>query len=159
MGESMKSLFAAAAIVAVCASAASAETVWQGDLTITKLVAGASTCQAKGWDVGAFFRTEVKPAGLPGNTADSKFSLIGTRNAQQYQLTGNSLVAGTYDGLGIGGTANRFTWTSKISGVTPSPSLAPAHKAVYLTLTVDTFFGITGCKVKLQGGLGLRSDT
>jgi hypothetical protein len=107
--------------------------------------------------VGQFVRTVFRPAGFPGNTADTKFSLVAGRNAQHYQLNGSGFVNGTYDAVGISGNANLLGWTSVLTGVRMTPP-APdeTRRALYLKMTIANFFGNTECKLTLEGAVGLR---
>jgi hypothetical protein len=137
------------------ATAAPGEIVWQGDIFVKTVTAG---CQGS-WAVGNFSRAVFKPANLGTNGADTKLSLIGTRNGQRYFWPGAKFGNGAIGGTGIGTTANVFTWTSNFSKATTQPATPTATtQTVVLKATITNFFNNPGCTVTVIGSLGLRPD-
>jgi hypothetical protein len=153
----MTRVILAATLIWGSAIAAQAEVVWQGEVFVTAVTAA---CSDRGINVGTFYRSVLKPRALDDNGPDTKLSLVGTRQALQYQWNGAGYGnANGIPGHMIGPTANKFTFTSNVSMAATTPTvIATSTKIVNLRGRFTSFFSIAGCTATLSGALHPRPD-
>jgi hypothetical protein len=153
----MKRILLAIALTGGSSISTQAEVVWQGEVFVTAVT---STCSNRGINVGTFYRGVLKPRALDDNGPDTKLSLIGTRQALQYQWNVDDYGNGTgIPGHMIGPTANKFTFTSNVTVASTTPAvIATNTKVVNIRGRFASFFSIAGCTAILSGTLHTRPD-
>ena len=151
----MKSLPAAALLLAAAITPGLATEVWQGDLFITTASAG---CANDGIAVGDYFTAIYRPRNLVDNGPDTRLALVASRSAQRYEVTNAPLSgSGPYKGVFITSRANVQTWTGTFSAASVSPATPTATtQTVVIKATFTNFADVVGCTATLKGSLGNR---
>jgi hypothetical protein len=130
--------------------------VWQGDSFI---LARTVECKASNWAIGDFFRTVYRPANVGTNDASARLTLIGPRTAQRYFVNPGELVgSGNYTGTFITSMAGFVSWAGTFSSARTKPDPTPTTPTLNLLVKLQTFSGLDGCNVTLQGSLNLRPE-
>ena len=157
--------YAAAAIVgtgllAGTAHAATEPQVWQGTAFIKTVSSACTTANVVA--VGSEYVTVYRPiiAGSAANTGNEALSFQTPRSLQQYYTPSGSnqslRTAGTASISGVGSHASSFTATGTYALKFTPAAPALTTPQIYITGTLQTFWGVTGCTVSLTASLDLR---
>lgn len=159
--------YAMAAIIGtgLLAGAAHAGTdpqVWQGTAFIKTVTAACTTAGvvAVGDDYVTIYRPII--AGSAANTGNEALSFQSPRSLQQYYTPSGSSqslrTAGTASISGIGSHASSFSGTGAYALKFSPAAPALTSTQIYISGTLDTFWGVTGCTVTLTASLDRRID-
>ena len=152
----MKSIFAAAISLIICATSAVAAPIWRGQMCLTSVTSACTTVSQ--WVVGNCLPFSYAPPNLGNNGTATEFSVFGVGFAENYKLASGTLIGTTFKavaGTFLGGKLKSFSPTMRITSQVPA---APAVSTQTVTLVGDiaNFDATATCNVNFKAAATLK---